>query len=75
MNTEKLTFEQALEQLEERIAEMEQEALPLEEAMEKYEEAIGLLNHCRRKLDEAEKKVSRLTLKDAELVLEELDES
>ncbi len=75
MKTEKMTFEQALEQLEERIAEMEREALPLEEAMKKYEEAIGLLNHCRKKLDEAEKSVSRLTLEDGEVVLEELDES
>jgi exodeoxyribonuclease VII small subunit len=55
------SFEQALQRLEELVADMEGGELPLEEALKKYEEGTRLVRFCSQKLNEAEKKIELLT--------------
>lgn len=56
----KLTFQKAMEQLEQLVQELESEELPLEKAIKKFEEGIKLSRFCDRKLEESEKKVTVL---------------
>ena len=57
----KLTFEQALEQLEQIVSRIEQGETSLEESIEKYAEGIVLIKQCRKILDAAEKKIQLLS--------------
>ena len=57
----KLTFEQALEQLEQIVSRIEQGETSLEESIEKYAEGITLIKQCRKILDAAEKKIQLLS--------------
>lgn len=56
----KLSFEKAMEQLEQIVQELESEELPLEKAIKKFEEGIKLSKFCNQKLEESEKKVTVL---------------
>jgi exodeoxyribonuclease VII small subunit len=53
-----ITFEKALEQLEDIVDVLESEELSLEKALEKFEEGMKLSQYCSNKLDETEKKIS-----------------
>jgi len=61
MAKEKMSFEQALERLEEIVSKIEDGQVPLEESIEKYAEGIKLIDQCRSILDKAEKKIELLT--------------
>lgn len=61
MAKEKLTFEQALEKLEEIVTQIEDGKIPLEESIEKYARGIELIKQCRVILDSAEKKIQILS--------------
>jgi len=54
----KLSFEEAMSQLESIIEEMEDGKLPLEKSIERFEEAVELVKFCNKKLDSYEKKLS-----------------
>ncbi len=56
----KLSFEKAMEQLEQIVQDLESEELPLEKAIKKFEEGIKLSKFCNKKLEESEKKVTML---------------
>lgn len=56
----KKSFEQAMQQLEKIIQELESGDLTLEKAMIKFEEGIRLTQYCSRKLDETERKIQVL---------------
>ena len=56
----KVTFEQALEQLEQIVTKIEQGEVSLEESIDKYAEGIKLINQCRGILAAAEKKIQVL---------------
>ncbi len=56
----KLTFEQALEKLEEIVSQIEQGKVSLEESIERYAEGIKLIGQCRTILDKAERKIQLL---------------
>jgi exodeoxyribonuclease VII small subunit len=56
----KLNFEQAIQQLEQIVQEMESGKLSLENALKKFEEGIKLSRFCSKKLEETEKKISLL---------------
>jgi exodeoxyribonuclease VII small subunit len=60
MGKEKLTFEQALANLEKIVAEIESGRIGLEESIARYEEGIALIQQCRAILDAAEKKIQLL---------------
>uniref|UniRef100_A0A7C4RTV3 Exodeoxyribonuclease 7 small subunit n=1 Tax=Desulfatirhabdium butyrativorans TaxID=340467 RepID=A0A7C4RTV3_9BACT len=57
----KMTFETALKQLEEIVAQLESGNLPLEEALKKFEEGTKLSKFCSQKLEETEKRIMMLT--------------
>jgi len=60
MAKQKMSFEQALERLEEIVTKIEDGQVPLEESIEKYAEGIKLIDQCRSILDKAEKKIELL---------------
>ena len=74
-------FEEALEELEIIVRQMEEGSLSLDEALAKFEKGIQLSRICSRKLEQAEKKIDMLlcsengeiTLKPADIA-EERDE-
>ena len=55
-----LTFEQAFQQLEEVVRQLESGELPLEQSLALFERGMALANFCENKLDEAEQKVQQL---------------
>jgi exodeoxyribonuclease VII small subunit len=60
------SFEQALTQLEQLVAGLEQGEPELTRALGKYEDGVRLLKLCYRLLDEAEQSVALLTGVDAQ---------
>jgi len=58
----KLDFETSLDRLEEIVGLLERGDAPLEQAMALFEEGAKLLRDCTAQLDQAEQKVSLLTL-------------
>ena len=60
MPKEKLTFEAAMERLEQVVRQLEKGDTPLEEAMALFEEGTGLLKQCSQTLDKAEQQVAKL---------------
>ncbi len=66
----KKSFEQAMENLEKIVEELEAGDLPLEKAMQKFEEGMELTRFCTRKLDETEKKINLLLRDKAGKVVE-----
>ena len=54
------TFEQALEELEAIVKELEMGNAPLDEAIKKYTEAMNLAKICNEKLDNATKSVNKI---------------
>ena len=67
----KKTFEQAMEDLEKIVEELEAGDLPLEKAMQKFEEGMELTRFCTRKLDQTEKKINLLLRDKAGKVVEQ----
>ena len=66
MAKKEISFEQAMERLEEIVAKMESGKSPLDESFGLFEEGTKLLAFCSKELDRAEKKV-KLLAKDGEL--------
>ena len=58
---EDLTFEQAFEQLQQTVEQLEAGNLPLEEAMALYQRGMALAKHCGLQLEQAELTIKRLT--------------
>ena len=55
------TFEEALDQLEGLIAQIESGDVGLEEAIDRYEDGAKLVKRCRAILDRAEARIQELT--------------
>lgn len=60
MGKRKLTFEEALRQLEVITEQIEQGKIGLEESIAKYEEGMALVKQCRDILEKAEHKIQEL---------------
>lgn len=58
----KLSFEDALAQLENIVAQLESGQAPLEKSIELYERGTALKAHCEGRLKVAEAKVEKITL-------------
>jgi len=58
---EKLSYEQAFEELEQVVAQLEAEAQELENALALFERGQALARHCAELLDKAELKVRELS--------------
>lgn len=73
--SQKITFEQAMAELDEIVRKLENGQIPLEEAVKTYERGMELKKICEEKLNAAEMKIEKLTLKDGKPVgTETLDE-
>ena len=60
MEEKQPTFESALAELEQIIADLESGELTLDESLERYERGIKALNACRKVLAQAEQKIQLL---------------
>jgi len=58
----KLSFEEALEQLEEIVNKLEDGSINLEESITEYTRGVHLKNHCEAKLKEATLKVEQIII-------------
>tara|TARA_B100000767_G_scaffold49560_1_gene44567 strand:+ start:342 stop:584 length:243 start_codon:yes stop_codon:yes gene_type:complete len=55
------SFEQAMSELEDVVAKLENGQVPLEDSIKLYEMGNDLKKHCEQKLKEAEEKVAQIT--------------
>ena len=60
MNTEKLSYEEAIERLNKIVNDLEKGNLPLADSLELFEEGTALMKRCTELLDQAEQKVVML---------------
>ena len=60
MAEKKLSFEQALERIDEIVKALENGDVPLDESMKLFEEGTALLRRCGGMLDTAEQQVIKL---------------
>ena len=58
----KMSFEQAMSELETVVSQLESGDVPLEDSIKLYEKGAALKEHCQKKLAEAEEKVAKITL-------------
>jgi exodeoxyribonuclease VII small subunit len=58
---DKMTFEEAFQELESVVAQLEGGEIPLEGAIELFERGQALSAHCSQLLDKAELKLKQLT--------------
>ena len=63
-----VTFENALERLENIVASLESGEAPLDESLALFEEGVKLVKLCNNKLEGAEKAVKQLVNVDGEFV-------
>ena len=61
------TFEEALEELESIVKELEMGNAPLDEAIKKYTLAMNLAKICNEKLDNATKSVNKILKENGKL--------
>jgi len=57
----KMSFEEAMGELETLVGQLESGNVPLEESIKLYERGDALKKHCEKKLAEAEEKVAQIT--------------
>ncbi len=57
----KMSFEDAMGELEKLVGQLESGNVPLEESIKLYERGDALKKHCEKKLAEAEEKVAQIT--------------
>lgn len=66
MNTatapEKLSFEEALAELESIVGNLESGKAPLESSIQSYERGIALKKHCEQKLKDAQEKIEKISI-------------
>lgn len=65
MSKKKLTFEKAVEELEEIVNQLEEGGLPLDKSLNKFSRGIELIKYCNEKLNETAEKIEVL-IKDDE---------
>jgi len=59
---DKMSFEDAMRELEQVVGRLENGDVPLEDSIKLYERGAALKKRCEAKLKEAEEKVAKLTL-------------
>ena len=58
----RLSFEQALAELEQIVSRLEQGKMPLEDAINSYERGAALKRHCEAKLRAAAERVEKISI-------------
>lgn len=64
MSKKKITFEDAMNALEEKVKDLESGNMTLEESLKAFSEAIGLINVCNSQLDGAKEQIRILLEKE-----------
>lgn len=62
-NSKEIKFEEAIDELEKIVHQMENGQVSLEESLKKYEDAMRLIRNCQGVLAKAEKKIEILQKK------------
>jgi|AntRauTorcE11898_2_1112593.scaffolds.fasta_scaffold19616_2 exodeoxyribonuclease VII small subunit len=62
-----LSFEKAIEELEEIVNKLEEGGLSLEDSLDKFSRGIKLIKYCNEKLNETEEKIEVLIKEDDQL--------
>ncbi|WP_255939971.1 exodeoxyribonuclease VII small subunit [Saccharibacillus sp. JS10] len=62
-----LNFEQAMEQLENIVGELEQGDVPLEKAIDLFQRGMQLSQLCGQKLEQVERKIETIVEEDGQL--------
>jgi exodeoxyribonuclease VII small subunit len=62
MDTQQMSFEEALKQLEDLVKQFEDGNMTLDQAIAAYEQGNALKNHCFAALKKAQSKIEQLTL-------------
>jgi len=73
--TNQLSFEEAMEKLEDIVQKMEENELPLEEAIAVFQQGMTLSQLCHQKLQTVEKQIHTLVEKNGELTMEPMEEN
>ncbi len=68
-----LTFEQAMDRLEEIVSLLESGDSPLDKSLSLFEEGVKLVKLCNSQLEKAESSVKQLINQDGELIEKEFD--
>ena len=55
------SFEEAFEELQQLVQSIESGKLTLDESIERFEKGVKLAAYCRKRLDEAEARIRKLT--------------
>jgi exodeoxyribonuclease VII small subunit len=58
-----ISFEQAMERLEEIVGSMESDRMPLDEMVGSYEEGMKLLQVCRQRIEQARQRIEVINIK------------
>lgn len=72
---EKLSFEQALQRLEQVVRQLETGDLSLDSALALFQEGVALARQCGTQLDAAEARIEKLLEQNGEAVTVPLDEA
>ena len=59
---EKMSFEEALGELESIVGTLESGKAPLEDSIKNYERGVALKSHCEAKLREAQLKIEKINV-------------
>ena len=70
---EKLSFEDALEELETIVRNLEGGESPLEDSIAAYERGTTLKRHCEKKLRDAQVKIEKISISDDKISTQPLD--
>jgi exodeoxyribonuclease VII small subunit len=62
---ERLTFEEALDQLERIVRELESDTVPLEQTVVLYEKASNLASYCSKILEQAKLRIEQVNSNEA----------
>ena len=73
MPKKELTFEKAMDRLEEIVSLLESGDSPLDESLSLFEEGVKLVKLCNSQLEKAESSVKMLINQDGELVEKDFD--
>ena len=59
--SKEMEFEVAMKRIDEIVAKLEDSTLKLDESLSLYEEGVSLVSVCRKKLDQAERRITCLS--------------
>ncbi len=72
----KLSFEEAMDNLEKIVSNLESGELPLDKSLENFKQGVEMVNYCESLLDDAEKTINiYIKNKDGEIEEETFDVS